>query len=486
MAQDQWHSQARRLLDKFGLPLAQIGIHLYGLILHAPAQSGTTARLQLQSWLAHAPQTAALTGGDLPLGLSAEDVAVATEVFSGKTVSALTDHQFNQLGARCWVDASVFIFNSMWSEPQSSSFTEMPDFPWPGFMYDRVLPSQVKALRLISDLIDDFLATADGEPQQTISMNWSEELRRKRVDYQGHIVSQAVAFTWCQLEPGLPEVGPSVRVDVMDLADGPMREALQHPSSVLLPQAEWPASFDNTRVMSVTDSEWELACQGFFARHLIRRLDRTKLIRDSEGKPLGSGVMGVGTGKIVPDFEQLEILRTVFNLPPSNCLQAPILGDVATLPYSGLWQGLVVDDPTLLRWHSEDMISRFFLLRLPPEWSYVFALSKEAPGWTVNCPLEESVPIGLTIVPPGWLSANGVIQYLHRQLIKKSFSLPPGLELRKDKARPTNADFATPSFYCIYVDNCDGAQSSLDQSQHDFTRYFLEVTKTGGSDLSLR
>ena len=72
---------------------------------------------------------------------------------------------------------------------------------------------------------------------------------------------------------------------------------------------------------------------------------------------------------------------------------------------------------------------------------------------------EPTVPIGLTIVPPGWLSANGVIQYLRRRLVAKASVLPPSLELRKDRPRPTDEDLLSTSFYSVYVDNLDGGKS---------------------------
>ena len=120
-------------------------------------------------------------------------------------------------------------------------------------------------------------------------------------------------------------------------------------------------------------------------------------IFDQNGNPLGSGYIGVGTGKLVPDPDNVEVLRSVFSLPPSNELQIPIEGDVGTLPYQGIWQGLVYDDPSIMHWFSDDMVASFFFFRMPPPWAPVFALERDAPGWAVNSE-EDFVPIGLTIV----------------------------------------------------------------------------------------
>ena len=87
------------------------------------------------------------------------------------------------------------------------------------------------------------------------------------------------------------------------------------------------------------------------------------MVFDSCGGVFGSGFFGVGAGKYLDESEgaaKVEILRSVFNLPPSNELQIQIEGDVSALPYHGNWQGLVMDKPTLAYWFSEDMVSSFF------------------------------------------------------------------------------------------------------------------------------
>ena len=133
------------------------------------------------------------------------------------------------------------------------------------------------------------------------------------------MVSQSVAVTWKQIEPALPAEDCAARVDVLSLAEGAMLELLRHPDSVLLPRDQWPAEFANTKVRVATEADWGLICQGFFKRRMVRPLKRDELLRGTRGVPLGSGIMGVGTGKLTED--DLAILRTVFNLPPSNILQ---------------------------------------------------------------------------------------------------------------------------------------------------------------------
>ena len=178
---------------------------------------------------------------------------------------------------------------------------------------------------------------------------------------------------------------------------------------MLKPRELWPDKFSNTKVLASFDYDWERFCAGCFERGLVRRLSPDELLFDSAGQRLGSGYLGVGAGKQVEvpwSDTPVEVLRSVFNLPPSDELQHQIEGDVTALPHHGNWQGLVLNEPLILHWISDDVAASLFLFRLPPPWAPVFALDRPAPGWTVGSDKEEEI-IGLTIIPPGWLSPIG-------------------------------------------------------------------------------
>ena len=479
LGQDEWHAAAARVLTASG-SVAALGIRFLGLMLHSPTQSGTNSRLQLFSWFTDSPRISPLLKGDLlplPMVLTENELVVVAEAFADPGSRFSVDASSEEFGAKCWLQGIIFTLNSMWAAPHSVTYSDKDEKPWPGLdPASHRQANQTEAMRLLERYVSDFLCDSAGQPLQMVSKDWAKVLRRKRLDYSGHIVSKAVPVTWRQLEPGLPPEDCAARVDSLALAEGRMHELLSDPSLVLLPREEWPQKFSNTKVQVVSDDEWGLICRGFFNRRMVRKLTQQELIRDSQGTPLGSGLLGVGTDKVTSDGE--DVLRTVFNLPPSNDLQAVIEGDVGTLPYQGLWQGLIFDDPTLLHWFSEDMVASFFLFALPPQWAPVFAFEREAPGWSVDSD-EDTVPIGLTIVPPGWLSANGVIQYLHRRLVHLSSALPPTLELRKDRPRPTGKDFQSTSFFSVYVDNLDAARAERSDGAEPVEEWFLAAKSTG-------
>ena len=127
----------------------------------------------------------------------------------------------------------------------------------------------------------------------------------------------------------------------------------------------------------VSEEDGSLLCRSCYERWLIRKLREEDRDFDSCNGVLGLDLFGVATGGYLDganDAAEVKILVSVFNVSPTNELQVQIECDVSALPYHGNWQGFVMDEPTLAYWFSEDMVSSFFLFRLPDEWSGLFAL----------------------------------------------------------------------------------------------------------------
>jgi hypothetical protein len=172
-------------------------------------------------------------------------------------------------------------------------------------------------------------------------------------------------------------------------------------------------------------------------------------------------------------------MRLILNLVPPNEIQIKISGDNQTLPYIGQWMNTNVQqgDPVYL--NSEDMRACFNLFRLPPPWAVVFVIDEMMPGWVIDKPLTDWVYIGMITVPMGWVNAVGVLQYLHRQLLKKVNVLPRHLELRRDAPMPVDEVFNTASFVEIYVDNLDGFSVGGRKQRQSMKDLVLAVRTTG-------
>ncbi len=77
----------------------------------------------------------------------------------------------------------------------------------------------------------------------------------------------------------------------------------------------------------------------------------------------------------------------------------------------------------------------------------------------------------------GWLSATGIVQYLHRRLAQLSTAVPKNLELRRDRPPPSDISFSCPRFYQIYIDNFDEALTS--KTTPTMESYAVRVRATG-------
>jgi hypothetical protein len=169
----------------------------------------------------------------------------------------------------------------------------------------------------------------------------------------------------------------------------------------------------------------------------------------------------------------------ILNLVPPNELQIKIAGDNQTLPYIGQWKNMniVRGDPVYL--NSEAMRACFFLFCLPPEWAVVFGLDEQVPGWVIEKPERDWADVGMVCIPMGWINAVGILQYLHRQLARRSSLLPRHLELRRDAPLPVDKEFMTTSCLEFYVDNMDGIAVGFAPSRSTTARWILTVRKTG-------
>ena len=71
-------------------------------------------------------------------------------------------------------------------------------------------------------------------------INWVEELRGKRISYDGQELQTAAKMTWAQILPGLPAPGIAASVPAEALASGEVRRCLLDPERVLLDPREVP------------------------------------------------------------------------------------------------------------------------------------------------------------------------------------------------------------------------------------------------------
>jgi len=150
--------------------------------------------------------------------------------------------------------------------------------------------------------------------------------------------------------------------------------------------------------------------------------------------------------------------RLIINLTPSSSLQRPITGDIRSLPSPPQWCMIELCGTEYLVWSSEDMRCCFYIFNLPPAWLPYYILEKRIEGSGLGRP-GEMLRLAVNVLPMGWLSAVGVCQSLHRELLiarsPGGAGLPPGAELRKDRAPQADQEGRLTHFFQAYIDNFD-------------------------------
>ena len=123
------------------------------------------------------------------------------------------------------------------------------------------------------------------------------------------------------------------------------------------------------------------------------------------------------------------VLRFIMNLTASNPSQADFHGDMDKLPFIHQRAGLIVDRSMTGFMSTDDIVSMFYIFRLPRGWSKLFVFGEPLMSSDLDMDFNEPVWVASAVVPMGWKNATGVAQYLMRQWALSASrylpSLPP-------------------------------------------------------------
>ena len=101
----------------------------------------------------------------------------------------------------------------------------------------------------------------------------------------------------------------------------------------------------------------------------------------------------------------------------------------------------------------------FYIFRLRDEWLKYFVFGEPLSGAYFGLDPTRLYHLAARVPPMGWVSAVGVCQHLHRQLLKTASplgaGLPPPCELRKDRVLPGGSTQVGMSWWQVYIDNFD-------------------------------
>jgi hypothetical protein len=147
-----------------------------------------------------------------------------------------------------------------------------------------------------------------------------------------------------------------------------------------------------------------------------------------------------------------------------NAAQLCFDGDISMLLVWSHWRGLYLDRTTSVVWSHEDLRGAFYLFALPPAWAPLFAFNWPTRGERIGLdPGRVYYPAAVTL-PMGWLSAMGLMQAAHRNLVAGGLGNRVKLDLRREIRRGRPMAWTAPlkdfwhSVWQVYCDDYDCAE----------------------------
>jgi hypothetical protein len=286
----------------------------------------------------------------------------------------------------------------------------------------RASVAQSSCLAYLAEQVDIFIEQVPGVMP---AYNWDRAMNSHRCSYAGEMILKGLPLSWKQVSPTLQEPEFCGKISAIELAAPAMKEWIKNPSWSVKPRSEWPRRFKRTKVR-VRPGEYPDLIRGLYRHNIIDFLHDSELLYDSTGMPLVNGIFGVPKEDAAAvDFDQLKcILRLILNLTPSNEIQKIIAGEIRSLPLFSQWLLVELLKHECLAMSSEDMVAAFYLFALPRSWWPLFVIAE---------PVSESLAVELgigarrwacvSVIPMGWISATGLMQHLHGQLIREARAL---------------------------------------------------------------
>ena len=114
-----------------------------------------------------------------------------------------------------------------------------------------------------------------------------------------------------------------------------------------------------------------------------------------------------------------------------------LLGDLETMAGGTSILSLIVLDTEVAVFDAEDLVSAFYLLALPENWSVYFTFEKPVPRWVFGLEGNGVVYVKSRVLPMGFSLATTALQHWHRRaalgFLPMSLEVGvPGLDRRQE------------------------------------------------------
>ena len=336
---------------------SQLAVSLVRIINACPGMLGDLAEAVLR--------TTASTQGTvegwrdvLPLPIPDEVAAAVQEVVDSKEYKpkkkgmsgGAVKSAYRTAGVHCLLYSMVVGLNALWSGLRRGARVHRGS----------VKAQQMAAIDRLSSaatyMIDSMDGVEKGGIPRTPQGDWAERIKDARISYQGEVVAKAEPLELDRVVASLPPEGFGGMVDILDVCEGEVLEALKDPA--LLPHEVLPYDWPKPKVR-VASGEWEKLAKSLYDRGILVPTDEVLTI---DGVRVANGLFGVEkVGKDLPDGRTAQ--RLIMDLRASNAVLKVIAGDIKTLTGASTFTSIVLEEGKTIGISGDDF--GFQLLSLP-------------------------------------------------------------------------------------------------------------------------
>ena len=326
-------------------------------------------------------------------------------------------------------------------------------------------------------MIKHFVAAAErfkSLPSNAINFGEvAQDLRERRVDYNGNIVSVRRDLSAAKVIPAWPAVGLAATCPVERLLKGELLDDLEDPQRCLRPVSEWPTETPVSRVHA-SDEEWYKIVKAGHERGIFAEVAESDIFVNNLGDKVLAGAMGVDK---IKETEQgtVELLRFISILCPINAYFRKLRGQSKNLPYLGQLNMALLGAEDQVIVDSEDMESCFNIYKMNNKWPGMFTFNKRVPQSAIGGDPNVMIWVGLCTIPMGCSWAVDVAQELLRELVFGEALIPLESEMIKSASLPEGEISILRLDGYDHVRLAKDALISLQEvSESDHTRRFRE------------
>ena len=284
---------------------------------------------------------------------------------------------------------------------------------------------------------------------------WKEKLPGLSINYTGDVVEKAKWLTGAQVIPGLPPEGFGGSLEAAEFCSPWVRRHLEDPSLTRLDDSEVAGELPFATVHA-TQEEWEKIAVQLVQRGVAVVLEEEE-IELFRGQPILNGAFGVTKPNKFIDVDGVEkpVLRLIMDFRATNSVHRMLPGSVDSLVGPAKWQAIILGDKQTLVTSGDDLVSCFYLFKVPRAWSRYFAfrkqVSKAALG--LQAPEGSMAYVASAVLPMGWAAAVTVMQHIHRSLALQEEGLPEDREVHRGRALPEVAVNGASNLWNLYIDD---------------------------------